>query len=376
VQIRETLAEIRGGDVGEKAKELSTRAKRIEAKAVTVGKPPTISGWFWAAIALLCLGFLLLIIATIECPVAINPQQPWYEYFLGILIIAILFILPGVYCLRRGMAQNHLIKPALGKVSNWWWLLPIILAFAGGIISWTKQKDVDWRKATNLLALGIVLSVFWVIPFLVLQAPVVPSTSPEPPAAAPETPKVEPPELSSKPMYEDDFSNPTSGWATTSTEKEELTYADGEFCISIKTFNHSDWVYSTKPGVLSDFTLEIDARPISGPKDAGYGVVFRFQGDDNFYRFLVFQDGYYLVGTRVNGKWAELQGKTKSDFIKQGNSTNRLKIVCKGPKIEAYVNGYHLTTVTDNSFAEGYVGMIVDTALPNAHIAFDNIRTY
>jgi hypothetical protein len=175
VQIRETLAEIRGGDVGEKAEELPTRAKRIEARAVTVGKPPTISGWFWAAIALLCLGFLLLIIATIAYPSPINPQQPWYEYFFGILIIAILFIVPGVYCLRRGMSQATVAKPSQGKIPSWWWLWPIILAFVGGIISWAKQKDVDWRKAANMLTLGIVLSLFWTIPFLILQAPVVPA---------------------------------------------------------------------------------------------------------------------------------------------------------------------------------------------------------
>lgn len=388
MQIRKTLDEVQGADMGEKAGELPIRAKEAAVKTVAAEKPYYISRWFWTGIALTSVGLVLQIFLVALSNPSSGYKYSWNIAFLVILTFAAPFIVSGAICLRKGMSGRALTKPAQGHVSNWWWLLPIMLAFVGGIISWARQKDVNWRKATNLLALGIILSVFWTIPFLVLQqSPVVPSALPEPPAsapttpkaeqvAAPETPEVEPPALSTKPMYEDDFSNPASGWPTGSTETEEVIYADGEFCISVKIFDHSVWAYCTKPGVLADFTLEIDARLTSGPKDAGYGVVFRFQGDDNFYRFLVSEDGYYLVGARLNGKWTEFQGKTKSDFIKGGNSTNHLKVVCKGPQIEAYVNGHHLTTVIDNSFAEGYVGMIVDTALPNARVAFDNITVY
>ena len=70
----------------------------------------------------------------------------------------------------------------------------------------------------------------------------------------------------------------------------------------------------------------------------------------------------------------DLQGKTKSDSVNQGNSTNHLKVVCRGTQIEVYVNGHHLTTVTDDSLAGGYVGVFVHTAGANAHVAFDNIK--
>ena len=71
--------------------------------------------------------------------------------------------------------------------------------------------------------------------------------------------------------------------------------------------------------------------------------------------------------------WTELQGKTESASIKEGHDRNHLKLVATGPKIEVYANGHHLTTVTDDSFAEGYVGVIVDMPKAGAHVAFDNI---
>ncbi|MBA7617235.1 hypothetical protein ES703_24547 [subsurface metagenome] len=181
---------------------------------------------------------------------------------------------------------------------------------------------------------------------------------------------------SPKLMYEDDFSDPDSGWLRESYEDREYDYEAGEYHILVKEFDWSAWAWNRNVGRLTDFTLEIDARLVSGPNESSYGVIFRLKDGDNFYRFLVSGDGYYLVGMLLDDEWIELQSKTKSAFIKEGNSTNHLKVVCQDSQIEVYVNGHHLTTVTDNSFAEGYVGVTVDTIEPTSHVAFDNIRIY
>jgi len=105
----------------------------------------------------------------------------------------------------------------------------------------------------------------------------------------------------------------------------------------VKKSDYSAGAWNRNAGRITDFALEIDASPGSGPKECLYGVVFRFQDTDNFYRFLVSGDGYYIVGTKLNGVWTTLQSKTKSAFINQGNSTNHLKVVCQGTRIEVYV---------------------------------------
>jgi hypothetical protein len=123
--------------------------------------------WFLIAGVLLCLGFYPLILLTNEY--SPSSSSAWYGAFLGMALFALLFIVPGAYCLRRGIAQAHSSKRTQGKISGWWWLLPIFLGLIGGIIAWLKQRDVDWRKASNLLTLGIVLSVLWTIPFLAMK---------------------------------------------------------------------------------------------------------------------------------------------------------------------------------------------------------------
>lgn len=180
---------------------------------------------------------------------------------------------------------------------------------------------------------------------------------------------------SPKLVYEDDFSD-SSSWYVESNENHDWFYEDGEYRVLIKSANLASWQVIPSFEVLTDLILEADARLVSGPKDSHYGLGFRVQNTDNFYLFLVSGNGYYYVGKRINDQWAALKSWTKSAYIETGNSTNHLKVVCKGSKIAVYVNGHHLTTITDKSFNHGRVGVIVDTTEPNANFAFDNLKVY
>jgi len=60
------------------------------------------------------------------------------------------------------------------RVSNWWWLVPILLTWIGGIIAYFAVRKRDSDKARNMLIAGIVLAfvVFMVgvaSAFLLLQ---------------------------------------------------------------------------------------------------------------------------------------------------------------------------------------------------------------
>ncbi len=203
-----------------------------------------------------------------------------------------------------------------------------------------------------------------------------PAPTPTPEPTPSPTPEVQPPVPSPKLMYEDDFSDTKSGWVQQYSQTYEVNYKDDEFHILEKEPNVSYYTVNRNAGQFTDFNLEIDARLVNGSNKSVYGVVFRFKDNKNYYRFEVSGDGYYIVGTRFNDMWGELQKITKSAYIKEGNSINRLKVVCKGSQIEVYVNGYYLTRITDYLFTEGYVGMIVYSLEGNTRVAFDNIRVY
>jgi len=213
VQIREAIGELQGRSMLEKTEEPPMPTKKSELEsgvaempeekvkpavsvekateavkaatkpAVSIEKPTeavkvaTKRDWSWIGIALLCIALGLLAWGTVGTLIA----EEILDLYVGMLIVALLFMIAGTYCLRRGMAQGLRTMPVEGRIPNWWWLLPVVLAFIGGIISWAKQKEINWRQAMNMLTLGIILTPIWTIPFFVMfLAPVIPPPPPPP----------------------------------------------------------------------------------------------------------------------------------------------------------------------------------------------------
>jgi CHASE2 domain-containing sensor protein len=54
------------------------------------------------------------------------------------------------------------------RVSGAWWLLPIFMGWLGGVIAWLVNKDVDPKRARQMLITGIAISALLV--FLILAA--------------------------------------------------------------------------------------------------------------------------------------------------------------------------------------------------------------
>jgi hypothetical protein len=176
-------------------------------------------------------------------------------------------------------------------------------------------------------------------------------------------------------IYEDDFSNRGSGWGEMSVAHGEFSYEDGEYHILVEDTGYINAAWNSGAGPFTDFAVEIDARLVSGPDESGYGLTFRVQNNVDFYSFMVTGNGYYHLA-KHNGEWVTLQAWTGSDFISEGSSTNHLMVVCRGTQIEVYVNGYHLATITDDSFPDGSVGMVAYASGPDTLVAFDNIEVY
>jgi len=183
-----------------------------------------------------------------------------------------------------------------------------------------------------------------------------------------------PPSLSKGQLYEDDFTDPSSGWRKFSDESMDANYETGEYSLAVKKWNWGGWVVNRNAGRFADISLDIDARLVSGPFQSSYGVIFRAQNDDSFYRFLIDGQGEYAIQKRDNGVVQVLQKYTKSSFINQGNIANHLSVICKGPQIIVSCNGHQLDSIKDTSFSDGFVGVAVNTVESPATAHFDNLR--
>lgn len=171
--------------------------------------------------------------------------------------------------------------------------------------------------------------------------------------------------------WTDDFGKP-SGWSAQSDTSAEAKYDNGAFRIIVKQENLTVWSVAGKN--ISDGAYTVDAAPNGGPKDNGFGVVFRFKDRKNFYHFEISSDGYWRAGMMKDGKWENWDDWAPHPGIKQGNGVNKIRVVMKGDSFTYFVNNQQIFQKTDKSFAGGDVGVFALSLIdaPGTDISFDN----
>ena len=174
-------------------------------------------------------------------------------------------------------------------------------------------------------------------------------------------------------VYEDDFSDSFGGWDDAFDEYTRKVYGNNRYNIEVNASNLVAWGLANR--IVSDFEVEVEAKQEDGSEENSYGLLFRFQDRDNFYRFDISGDGYYLFSKFVNGEWVTLVDWAESEFINTGNVPNILKVSAFGPNITLSVNGQQLTTLVDDSIERGNFGFFARTfAEPVSWVSFDNLK--
>lgn len=184
----------------------------------------------------------------------------------------------------------------------------------------------------------------------------------------------------SKPLFRDDFVlGETGSWILESDETGSATIVPEQLLIEINSPQLVQYATLTEPA-LADFSLEVDGRILSGSPQSSYGVLFRMQNPQQFYRFEITGDGTYILERHDQGGGRALFMGDWRDAasINQGvNAVNRLGVEAQGPNITLTVNDVLLEQITDDAYASGYIGLDAGTFdMAPVQVAFDNLVIY
>ncbi len=173
--------------------------------------------------------------------------------------------------------------------------------------------------------------------------------------------------------YATDFDQ-AGAWTQIGNRQADIFIQDGQLHILVKQPETLAW--SVAGLDVGDLVMEVEARPLEGPEDNGYGIIVRRVDDENLYSFQISSDGYFIIQKRIKGRWINLTGDwQESPAIQRGQATNRLRVTCKGSRLTFIVNDTLLAQVTDGDLARGDVGVVASTfAEAGVHIVFDNVQ--
>lgn len=182
-------------------------------------------------------------------------------------------------------------------------------------------------------------------------------------------------------LFQDDFTNTSSGWDRYTDTNGSTDYANGVYRINVLIDTYLFWA---NPGRdFTDAIIEVDATKIGGTPeiddddDNNYGIICRHRDVENFYVLVISSDGYYGIRKRFQGVgelgFIGIEGMDFSDAINQGNATNRLRAECIGNTLRLIVNGTTVMETIDSDITSGDAGLMAGTfSAPTVDIHFDN----
>ena len=180
-------------------------------------------------------------------------------------------------------------------------------------------------------------------------------------------------------LFADDFSGEFDcGWALYDRGGGTAAIDNAAMQLTVGQPGQLWWTNPSRS--FDDVVITTEARQVDGPNDNAYGVICRYQDEENFYAFMVSGDGYFAIGKYQSGSEtvtyltpdAQFQ---PSDAINVGVASNELRVSCIGNQLSMEVNGIPLLSVTDPTFVNGDVGLAAATLQQGTTIVeFDNVR--
>jgi S1-C subfamily serine protease len=175
-------------------------------------------------------------------------------------------------------------------------------------------------------------------------------------------------------LFSDDFSDPNSGWNDSADSDTSVGYVDEAYQISVYTPNYFTWSY--RDPSYEDVVIQVDALVLQSVGDGDYGLICRYQDENNFYGLEISEDSYFTIYKYIDGEFISLYDWEYSDLIRPGE-LNTVKIACIGPKLAVGVGETVLAVVEDYSLASGKVGLVAGTFDQSGlTVEFDNFTIY
>ncbi|MBN1877919.1 MAG: CHAT domain-containing protein [Anaerolineae bacterium] len=175
-------------------------------------------------------------------------------------------------------------------------------------------------------------------------------------------------------LFQDNFSNPKSGWEVGNWEGGRAAYVAGQYVITAE----AGAVSGAPPQAFANVTIEVDMTPqlaATGDYNA-YGVICHYQDKNNYYVLMLKGNGSYGIIKMLRDEPVLLAVNSATDVLQTTpQQPRRVKGVCGEGYLALYVDGVLIAAAQDDEFKAGQV-MLMAAAYQKdqpMQVGFDNV---
>ena len=186
--------------------------------------------------------------------------------------------------------------------------------------------------------------------------------------------------------YTATWQNWQQGEDSTNKLRYSFDAAQNEYHVQVLDEDQEWSFYAPEGQKYKDFTLEVEARRVSGDDSVGYGLVFRRQprqGDkaSERYIFYVTAQGrfslFQITPENTARTLRPLDATGQAGVIKVSDAANRLQVTSRNNQIVLGINGTTVYTLNNATITQaGEIGIFAKTpeGVPSAEFAFKNLQ--
>src|SRR5574341_113106 len=235
------------------------------------------------------------------------------------------------------------------------------------------------------------MTLFSVLLFILTSAgcanlPIAATSAPtSAPAATPtgeaiaSTPTTEPePATARRVLYEDNFTNPATGWTEEKFDNYFVGYHEPEYYhIEITSANYKLPIFAPEKQSYDNATIEVKAFTVAAKTaasgDFAYGTAFRRSGDQ-YYAFTISPRTKKWFVLKSSPNALEVLAESSDESIHDLDAEDTLRVDAQGSDFAFHINDRLVGQVSDADYVSGEVGLFVQTFdAPNVHIHFDDL---
>ncbi len=179
-------------------------------------------------------------------------------------------------------------------------------------------------------------------------------------------------------LYQDHFTDPSSGWTEDKFDNYFIGYHEPEYYhVEVTSPNYKTTVFAPGKQSFDDFTLELkvltSSTKTSPTGDFRYGVAFRRSGDQ-YYAFTISPrtKKWFILKSSPNA--VEVLQEGTDEDIQDLDKEDTLRVDAKGSSLAFHINDRLIDQITDEDYRRGEIGFYVESFdSPHTHVHFDDL---
>ncbi len=177
-------------------------------------------------------------------------------------------------------------------------------------------------------------------------------------------------------LFHDSFTS-EKNWVLGDSPAGRVALGKEEISLTIVRPEGYISTYRKEP-ILTDYYLEIEAKPSLCMGDDQYGLIIRRSSSSTFYRFALSCNGQARVDLINGGTATSPQPWVSSASIPLGAPNNvKIGVLSQGKELSFWVNDQYQFSITDKKLFTGLIGMFIRSAGENAvTVNFANLKVY